>query len=233
MGVPLPDMGTSEHGYGLLMKALLKRQIEGVGSRIELSMFDSSVSWLTVPICLSATFGKQITRHGNAHEFFCPVNVYETKDGFIYLAVGNDKQWKSMVSQPEFQSLNQPVYEQNSGRISDGPNIHAAIGAITRQLPSSEWIDLFYAIGVPVSKINTITEVIEDPVLEKKLLHSVDPVSNMKITLAPPPCETPFIAESDGNLTFPPRFGEHNEAIFGELGYSKADLVRLKEKGVI
>jgi crotonobetainyl-CoA:carnitine CoA-transferase CaiB-like acyl-CoA transferase len=233
IGIPLPDMGTSEHGYGLLMKALLKRQVEGNGSRIDLSMFESSVSWLTVPICLSATFGKHISRHGNAHEFFCPVNVYETKDGFIYLAVGNDKQWKAMVSQADFQSLSKPGYEKNSGRIADGPNLHAAIKAITRQQSSSRWIDLFQSIGVPVSKIKNISEVIEDPYVKKNLLHAEDPVSKMKITLAPPANRTPFVAESGGNLSFPPRFGEHNEAIFGELGYTKAELSRLKEKGVI
>ncbi|MFH0728524.1 MAG: CaiB/BaiF CoA-transferase family protein [Pseudomonadota bacterium] len=233
IGIPLPDMGTSEHGYGLLMKALLRRQIEKKGSRIDLSMFDSSVSWLTVPICLSATFGKRITRHGNAHEFFCPVNVYETRDGFIYLAVGNDRQWKAMVSQTEFQALNKPEYEKNSGRISDGPTVHAAITAITRLLPSSRLIDLLQSIGVPVSKIKIISEVIEDPCVKNNLLHSEDPVSKMRITLAPPPHETSFIEASGETLTFPPRFGEHNEAIFGALGYTKADLSRLRESGVI
>jgi formyl-CoA transferase len=159
--------------------------------------------------------------------------VYETSDGFIYLAVGNDKQWKAMVSQADFQSLNKPAYEKNSGRISDGPNVHAAIKAITRQLPSAKLLDLFQSIGVPVSKINNISEVIEDPCVKKNLLHAEDPVSKMRITLAPPPNRTPFIEASNGNLSFPPRFGEHNEAILSELGYSKADISGFREKGVI
>lgn len=233
IGVPLPDMGTSEHGYGLLMKALLKRQIEGKGSQINLSMFESSVSWLTVPICLSATFGKHMTRRGNAHEFFCPVNVYETNDGFVYLAVGNDKQWGAMASQSVFQSLDKPEYEKNSGRASDAPALHAAINEITRQYTSREMIELFHSIQVPISKINNISDVLEDTYVKKNLLHSQDTVSNLKITLAPPPNRTSFIEESDGNLSFPPRFGEHNQAIFGELGYTEKDLARLKEKGII
>jgi len=53
VGIPLPDMGTSEHSYGLLMKALFKRQATGEGSCINMSMFESSVSWMTVPITLS------------------------------------------------------------------------------------------------------------------------------------------------------------------------------------
>ena len=233
IGVPLPDMGTSEHGYGLLMKALLKRQIEGKGSQINLSMFESSVSWLTVPICLSATYGKHITRNGNAHEFFCPVNVYETKDGFVYVAVGNDKQWNAMVSQPIFQSLNKSEYEKNAGRISDDSNLHAAVNDITKQHTSEEMINLFQSIQVPISKINNIFEVLEDPYVRNNLLHSKDPVSNLKLTLAPPPNKTAFIEACGGDLSFPPRFGEHNQAIYGELGYTEEDLAQFKEKGII
>ncbi|MBW1857870.1 MAG: CoA transferase, partial [Deltaproteobacteria bacterium] len=64
LGIPLADMGTSEHAYGLLMKALLKREKTGQGSRIDISMLESATSWLTVPITLTATFNQTITRHG-------------------------------------------------------------------------------------------------------------------------------------------------------------------------
>ncbi len=46
VGIPLPDMGTSEHAYGLLMKALYQRALTGQGTRIDLAMFESCVSWL-------------------------------------------------------------------------------------------------------------------------------------------------------------------------------------------
>ena len=234
IGVPLPDMGTSEHGYGLLMKALLKRQTEGTGSEINLSMFESSVSWLTVPIALNASFGTPITRKGNTHEFFCPVRVYETADGFVYVAVGNDKQWKAMVSQPAFSSLERPEYEKNSGRAKDAPALHQAINAITRKMHSKDLIALFNSIQVPVSKINTIAEVLEEPIVKQKVLHSTDSESQLKLTLAPAPHQTSFLEEQGGRLSFPPRFGEHNQAIYGQaLGYTEQALVELKEKGVI
>jgi crotonobetainyl-CoA:carnitine CoA-transferase CaiB-like acyl-CoA transferase len=234
IGVPLPDMGTSEHGYGLLMKALLKRETEGVGSEINLSMFESSVSWLTVPIALSASFNAPITRKGNTHEFFCPVRVYETADGFVYVAVGNDKQWKAMVSQPAFSSLDRPGYEKNNGRAKDAPALHQAINAITRRMNSADLIALFNSIQVPVSKINTIPEVLEEPIVKQKALHSVDDVSERVLTLAPAPHETAFLKECGGTLSFPPRFGEHNQAIYGDaLGYTQQELTHLKDKGVI
>ncbi|MBW2635908.1 MAG: CoA transferase, partial [Deltaproteobacteria bacterium] len=133
IGIPLPDMGTSEHAYGLLMKALFKRQCTGEGGRIDLAMFESAVSWLTVPITLNASFGKAITRRGNTYEFFSPVSVYPTSNGYVYLAVGNDRQWKSLVSQEQFKSLDLPRYAKNAGRIKDVADLNKALTGITQQ----------------------------------------------------------------------------------------------------
>jgi formyl-CoA transferase len=234
IGIPLPDMGTSEHAYGLLMKALFTRELSGEGTGINMSMFESSVSWLTVPITLTASFGKNITRRGNTHEFFCPVSVYRTSNGFVYLAVGNDRQWKSMVSQEQFKTLDKPQYEKNAGRIEDVDNLNRAINEITAQHTSEELIELFTSITVPVSKIKATAEVIEDPLLQGRLVHAQDPLSGTRITLAPPPHMTPFLEAVNCQLSFPPRFGEHNQEIYSQqLGYSDDELKRLQEKGVI
>jgi crotonobetainyl-CoA:carnitine CoA-transferase CaiB-like acyl-CoA transferase len=87
---------------------------------------------------------------------------------------------------------------------------------------------------VPVSKIQTVAEVIADPLVQKRLLYARDPVSGTRITLAPPPNMTPFLEGSGQQLSFPPRFGENNQEIYGQkLGYSEDELAGLKEKGVI
>jgi formyl-CoA transferase len=234
IGVPLPDMGTSEHSYGLLMKALFKRQVTGKGSRIEMSMFESSVSWMTVPITLSILLNKTIKRRGNSHEFFCPVNVYQTINGFVYMAVGNDRQWKSMVSLEMFKHLDIPEYEKNLGRRGDFVNINQSINDVTQNHTSEELIGLFNTLTLPISKIKTIPEVIEDPLVQRRLLYSKDPKTGTEITLPPPPNMTPFLEELDRMLSFPPRFGEHNHEIYGNfLGYSDKQLEELKEKGTI
>jgi len=233
-GIPLPDMGTSEHSYGLLMKALFTRQATGEGSCINMSMFESTVSWMTVPITLSTLLNKQISRRGNTHEFFCPVSVYRTSNGFVYMAVGNDRQWNSMVSLEMFSSLDKPEYEKNAGRIADVENLNQAINEVTCNHTSEELIELFNSLTLPISKIKTIPEVIADPIVERRLLFSRDGKTGTEITLPPPPNMTSFLEQSDRLLTFPPRFGEHNQEIYGEiLGYPEEELKTLKEKGII
>ncbi|MFO7737277.1 MAG: CaiB/BaiF CoA-transferase family protein [Desulfatiglandaceae bacterium] len=233
LGIPLPDMGTSEHSYGLLMKALYKREASGEGSCIHMAMFESSVSWLTVPITLSTLLKKRITRRGNTHEFFCPVSVYRTGNGFVYMAVGNDRQWKTLVSQQMFNVLDKPEYEKNAGRIADVENLNRAIGEITKNYTSEALIELFNSLTIPISKIKTVPEVVADPLLEKRLLFAEDPQTGTRITLPPPPNMTPFLEARNREVSFPPRFGEHNREIYGRLGYSNEALDTMKEKGII
>jgi formyl-CoA transferase len=233
VGIPLPDMGTSEHAYGLIMKALAKRAMTGEGSRIDVSMFMSTTSWLTVPVTLTKSFGNKITRRGNTHEFFAPVSVYETKDGYVYIAVGNDRQFASMTQLPGFEKLAKPEYEKNKGRIKDVKNLNVIINECTRQKTTAEMIEMCNKATIAISKVNTIEEVIEDVYVKDALLSAKDPRTGTQIWMAPPPFMTDFLKESNREMTFPPRFGENNAEIYGKIGYSDEKLTGLKEKGVI
>lgn len=233
LGIPLPDMGTSEHAYGLVMKALFKHARTGEGGRIDISMFMSTTSWLAVPITLTKSFGNKISRRGNTHEFFAPVSVYETKDGYVYIAVGNDRQWTSFTQLPGFEGLSKAEYEKNEGRIKDVQNLNLYISECTKTKTTSELIEICNNATIAISRVNTIEDVIEDPYVKKALLTAKDPVTGTEIWMAPPPFTTAFLKESGRRMTFPPRFGEHNESIYGAIGYSAGKLKELKEKEVI
>jgi formyl-CoA transferase len=234
LGIPLPDMGSSEHGYGLLLKALYKRATTGQGSRIDLSMFESTVSWLTQAITHTASFKKKSTRRGNTHEFFAPVSVYQSKDGYVYIAVGNDRQWENMTKIHAFEPLDKEEYHRNAGRIADVENLNRSINAITQRFTTEELMDIFNRATIPISKVNTIEEVVEDPLVKPKLIRSKDKRSGLEIATAPSPYSTPYLASVNRVLSFPPRFGEHNEEIYGGLlGYTSAQLKEFKEKDII
>jgi formyl-CoA transferase len=150
------------------------------------------------------------------------------------MAVGNDRQWKALVSQKAFQSLDKQAYEKNAGRINDVTNLNEKINEITKHFTSEEIIELLHTITVPVSKISDLTEVIQDPLVKKLLLHTTDPVSSKEITLAPPPHMTPYLEKNDRTLSFPPRFGEHNREIYGDvLGYADEAMSDLRKRGII
>lgn len=139
-----------------------------------------------------------------------------------------------MVGLPLFQGLDKPEYEKNAGRIKDVANLNETLAKRFSDMTSEELIAMFNQIGLPISNINSIPQVLEDPLIKRRLLKAKDPQSGLELTLAAPPCTTPFLESTDRTLPFPPRFGEHNKEIYCDaLGYAESDLAAFKENGVI
>jgi len=70
--------------------------------------------------------------------------------------------------------------------------------------------------------------------VERRLLYAEDPKTGTKLTLAPPPVMTDFLEKAGRKLSFPPRFGEHNQEVYGQvLGYSEEQLASFRENKVI
>src|SRR3990172_5186062 len=132
-GLPMVDLGAAEHAYGQVMKALFRRAATGQGSKIEISMFHSAVSWMNTPVLLATSFHETISRRGNLHPFFAPVSVYPSADGHVYIAVGSDRQWELLTSLPGFESLGSEVFRNNTGRINDVTRLNQALAALTQQ----------------------------------------------------------------------------------------------------
>jgi crotonobetainyl-CoA:carnitine CoA-transferase CaiB-like acyl-CoA transferase len=233
-GLPMADLGASEQGYGQIMRALYVREATGKGSRVDISMFQSLVAWEVNPIMLTKSFGATIRRRGNTHEFFAPVSVYETADGYVYIAVGNDRQWQAMTELPGFESLYSEERQTNAGRIADVVRLNQEINGITRTRRTEELIGLLQSITVPVSTVNSIEDVIEDPMVKDKMITAVDPRTGREVFLPPTPVVTSYLESVGGQMTFPPRLGEHNEEVYGDLlGYDKKRISALKEGGII
>jgi len=233
-GLPMADLGASEQGYGQIMKALYIREATGEGSRVDISMFQSLVSWEVNPIMLTKSFGARIRRRGNTHEFFAPVSVYETADGYVYIALGNDRQWQAMTELPGFESLVSEDRKTNAGRIADVDRLNEEINEITRTRTTQELIETFRSITVPISTVCRIEDVIEDPLVKDNMITAVDERTGTEVSLPPTPVISPYLESKGMRMAFPPRLGEHNEEVYGKvLGYDAEKIVQLKQSGVI
>ncbi len=223
-GLPMVDLGAGEHAYGQVMKALYQRSVTGAGSRVDISMLQSAVSWMISPVMLWQSFDIPSTRHGNTHQFFAPVSVYPTSDGFVYLAVGNDRQWQAITELPGFEWLARPEYAQNAGRIAAVQVLNGEITAVTRQKTTTDLIAQFNEIGVPISQVNQLPDVCADPLISNNLVYAQDPRTGTEIAISPPPIIPDFLRTQDMKLSFPPRLGEHNETVLGSIGCDVAAL---------
>ena len=229
-GLPMVDLGAGEHAYGAVMKALYRRAVTGEGTRLDISMFQSAVSWMVSPVLLSHSFDVKAARRGNTHQFFAPVSVYPTSDGFVYLAVGTDRQWEALTGQAGFESLANEKYKHNAGRIAEVDELNEQLSAIFKKHSTAEIIEMCNKIGVPVSRVNSIPLVCADPLIASQLVKARDARSGIEIAISPPAVISAHLRARGLTLGFPPRLGEHNENVFGALS---CDVNELKEKGVV
>jgi formyl-CoA transferase len=225
-GLPMVDLGAAEHGYGEVMKALYRRARTGEGARIDVSMFRSAVSWMVAPVLLESA-GEPVARRGSAHQFFAPVGVHATRDGHVYVAVGSDAQWKALAALPAFAGVDRPEYAVNAGRIADLARLHAALAARFAALTTAEALGRLREAGVPIAAVAGLAEVLGDPLVAPGLVRVRDPRSGLALALPAPPTGEPPA------LRFPPRLGEHNDAVYGALGYSPAQVADLRRRGVV
>jgi crotonobetainyl-CoA:carnitine CoA-transferase CaiB-like acyl-CoA transferase len=225
-GLPMVDLGAAEHGYGEVMKALYRRARTGEGARIDVSMFRSAVSWMAAPVLLERA-GERVARRGSAHQFFAPVGVHATRDGHVYLAVGNDQQWKTLAGLPAFAGVDRPEYAVNAGRIADVARLHAVLAERFAALTTADALRLLREAGVPIAAVAGLADVLADPLVAPGLVRVRDPRSGLTLALPAPPTGEPPA------LRFPPRLGEHNEAVYGALGYAPAQVADLRRRGVL
>jgi crotonobetainyl-CoA:carnitine CoA-transferase CaiB-like acyl-CoA transferase len=169
-----------------------------------------------------------VTRKGNRHQFFAPVDVYKTRDGHVFMAVGNDQQWAALTALPRFAALGRPEYAANAGRIADVDRLNRELAVRFAYLTTEEALESLRRAGIPVGRVPTLAEVTADPLVAPRLMEITDPRSGLRLKLPPPPAgEAPA-------LSFPPRLGEHNEKIYGEaLGLSAERLAELKQQRIV
>src|SRR5439155_16494571 len=105
-------------------------------------------SWMASPLLLAASLGERITRKGNSHQFFAPVSVFATRDGYVYVAVGSDLQWAALEKLPGFEALARPAYATNAGRIPDAPHLERELGKRFAGLATEEALGVLRDAGV-------------------------------------------------------------------------------------
>jgi crotonobetainyl-CoA:carnitine CoA-transferase CaiB-like acyl-CoA transferase len=124
-----------------------------------------------------------------------------------------------------FESLNKTEYKTNNQRKANEEQMNKELKQVMAGMNTKDVLAQFRAAKIPVSQVNLVPDVLKDSYLNSKLLAIKDPKSGLSVSLAPPP-----VAQKDVSLSFPPRFGEHNEEIYSKLGY---DVGELRENGVI
>jgi len=193
------------------------------------SMARAAASWLqtTLPLLDLGASPGDVRRSGTDHREFVPVNVYETVDSWLYLAVGNDAQWRRLTSLEPFAPLAREGRETNEGRKADRAAIHREAAAVMRGRRTEELLLLLRSAGVVVAPVNPVSALLQMPGIREHLTGTTLPDGrNVRL---PPAAVDP----GPPALALSPRYGEHTRKILEETGVPGPAIDDLMRRGVV
>jgi crotonobetainyl-CoA:carnitine CoA-transferase CaiB-like acyl-CoA transferase len=230
-GIPVIDLKAGDELYANVLLALLERNETGQGKTIDVSMLQAAASWLitVLPLIDFACKPDEITRAGNEHRKFIPTNVYPTRDGFVYLAIGSDVQWRRLTAIPKFAVVANEVRTTNEGRHAQRSAIHADMAAVIRQHTADEILADLSSATIPATRIHDIPQVRELPALRDKLTLTQMPDGRV-LHMQPMAVDLPH---GRSTLGFPPKYGQHTAPVLAEAGLSEGEIRSLYGDGVV
>lgn len=233
-GVAFADVFTGLYATIGVLAALHHRDKTGEGQYLDLALLDSQVAVLANQALNFLVGGKAPKRLGNAHPNIVPYQTFATADGFVIIAVGNDRQFREYTKIAGVPEVAQdPRFLTNSDRVGNREALIALLVEPMKQRKTAEWIAALEAAAVPCGPINTIDQVFADPQVEARGLN---------ITLAradgtkTPGVANPvrFSATPIEYSTAPPALGNATEEVLRRvLGLTPEQVGKLRDSASI
>jgi crotonobetainyl-CoA:carnitine CoA-transferase CaiB-like acyl-CoA transferase len=233
IGVALADVLTGLYAANAIQAALIHQRATGQGQYIDMALLDVQVATLANQAMNYLASGVNPRRLGNAHPNIVPYQAFETADGYIILAVGNDAQFErfcELAARPELATDER--FRTNSERVRHRDALVPEVVAIMQQRSSADWLEALNARGIPCGPINNLDQVFADPQvrhrgLELELEH---PTAGSVASVANPilMSQTPIEYERA-----PPLLGQHTDEVLAGVLELDAEAIASLRAGEI
>lgn len=162
-GVAVADLFTGLYAANGILAALFEAQRSGQGQHLDIALLDCQMAMLANQGMNYLVSGKPPQRMGNAHPNIAPYQVFETADGHVVVAVGNDEQFARFCAEIELSSLPEDErFKTNPERVANRGVLIALLAPALKARATAYWLDAFKHAGVPCGPIRDIAEVFSD-----------------------------------------------------------------------
>ena len=234
VGLPQTDLITAMWAAFGVVGSLFRREFTGGGGdRIEISMHDAALPWLTKQAG-KAFVGEEPERMGTKDPVLAPYQAYPTADGYLNVACANQKLWTELceaVDRPDL--IDDDRFASNPDRVSNMDDLEVELSAVFRDRPTDEWVELLAEDhGLPVGPVYDVPAALDSEQTEaREVIQEVDHPALGTVPVIEHPLNYEHAeAGFDGP---PPLLGEDTEAILRELGYDDGALASLRADGAI
>ena len=222
-GVAMTDYLAGLYAFGGILLALRTRDRTGEGEYVDIALFDSILSTLSMPAGILQATGETPRRLGNDHSSIAPYEALHASDGMVMIAAANPRLWKQLCDAVGASPLlDDPRFATNTDRVRNRPALKIELERAFSAFTVGALVERLERASVPCGRVRTVAEAIQDPQVSARqmLLDFGEPDMKGLRVLG-----NPIKLSVDGaNPTRrPPRLGEHSREILKELGYTEAE----------
>jgi crotonobetainyl-CoA:carnitine CoA-transferase CaiB-like acyl-CoA transferase len=227
----IADRSVGLHIVNAVCAALYRREKSGTGQRVDVPMFESMLQTVMGEHMGGYTYEPQLGDPGYARMLAKERRPYETSDGYVCVLIYNDKQWRAffeLIGRTEL--LSDPRYATQEGRSRDFEGAYALVAAEMAKRSTAEWIAALEQADIPVQRMNSLTDIVEDPHLAAiGYFRSVEHPTEGRIRTMAVPSE--WSESAPEYRRHAPRLGEHTREVLREAGLRDAAIEALITSG--
>ena len=233
VGTSLVDLTTGANAVQAILAALYVRERTGKGQRVESSLLEGQVSWMTYHAVSYFASGEVPQRLGSGHASVAPYGAFPTSDGYLVVAVATDALWRRFCGALDHEELiDDERFQTNPLRCQNRDELETTLSPILADDTAESWAAKMDAAGVPCSPVNTLDTVLNLPqVLYREMVIETprDDIPDLKL-----PGIAVKLDDTPGTVRLPPpSLGQHTNDVLTALGYDGAAIAAMREAGVV
>lgn len=232
-GCSIADIAAGMHAYSNILAALIRRMKTGLGSRIDVSMLESMVEWMSYPLYYAFDGASPPARAGASHATIYPYGPFAAGDGkAIMLGLQNEREWAVFCAEVlQMQELaTDERFNSNSKRAAAQSELREIILSVFGRQSSDEVIASLDDARIANARINDMADVWAHPQLKarRRWVTIGSPAGDIP-ALLPPGIDDP----ADTRMEPVPALGQHTDAVLAELGYSVETIRELHAASIV
>lgn len=210
VGPSIVDMGAGLWCVVGILSALVRRAATGRGSKIDASLFETTLAWMTVPSAITLASGKDQGRTGSEAAMLAPYKAYHAKDKYLIIAAGNDNLFERLAKVLGREAwIGDPRFKTNADRVTNRDLLNALVEEIVGTETAEVWMARLEAAGVPCAPIQAMSEVLAHA--QTAALGMLQSVPDGSMTLMSMPLR--FDGERPPVRLPPPALGAHTDEL--------------------
>lgn len=234
VGVAITDIGAGMYATQAILAALFERELgDGTGQKVDVSLLDGQVAWMSYMAEMYFATGDVPGRMGSKHPTIAPYQAFETADGYVVVAVGSEHIWPRFceaIHRPDLAEDDR--FADNASRVEHRDTLDALLADEFAEHETAWFLDRFAEFDVPASEVKDMDAVFANPQVQARNMHqSVNHPETGSVEMPGSPMH--FSHTPASIRRYPPRLGEHTDAVLREYGYSTAEIEALYEAGVL